>query len=186
VTHAYDQRANCCLSVSYEHLFVTSARKMGTSRRKGRGLMNLEEEAKLTFNSGFNCAESVSLVVSKRLDKPRETPTSCIPRIATGFGGGVARNGDICGALAGGIMAISLFLGRDKPDQSRDRCYDAVDRFYNEFVKAFGSSKCCELTRFDLKKPEQREICQDTVHVERCTPMVAWSAKRAYEIIRKL
>jgi C_GCAxxG_C_C family probable redox protein len=145
--------------------------------------MNLEEEAKLNFDSGFNCAESVSLVVSKRLGRAKKNSMSCIPRIATGFGGGVARNGDICGALAGGIMAISLFLGRDKPDQSRDRCYDAVDRFYNEFVKAFGSSKCCELTRLDLKKTEQRETYQHTVHIERCTPMVAWSAKRAYEII---
>jgi C_GCAxxG_C_C family probable redox protein len=147
--------------------------------------MNLEEEAKLNFNSGFNCAESVSLVVSKQLDNTRQNSISCIPRIATGFGGGVARNGDICGALAGGIMAISLALGRDKPDQSRDLCYDAADRFYNEFVKAFGSSKCRELTRLDMKKPEQREVYQNEVHVKRCNPIVAWSAKRAYEIIRK-
>jgi C_GCAxxG_C_C family probable redox protein len=147
--------------------------------------MSLEEEAKLNFNSGFNCAESVLLVVSKQLDSTRQNSISCIPRIATGFGGGVARNGDICGALAGGIMAISLALGRDKPDQSRDLCYDAADRFYNEFVKAFGSSKCRKLTRLDMKKPEQREVYQDEVHVKRCNPIVAWSAKRAYEIIRK-
>jgi len=147
--------------------------------------MNLEEEAKLNFNSGFNCAESVSLVVSKQLDSTRQNSISCIPRIATGFGGGVARNGDICGALAGGIMAISLALGRDKLDQSRDLCYDAADRFYNEFVKAFGSSKCRELTRLDMKKPEQRGVYQNEVHVKRCNPIVAWSAKRAYEIIRK-
>ena len=147
--------------------------------------MSLEEEAKLNFNSGFNCAESVLLVVSKQLDSTRQNSISCIPRIATGFGGGVARNGDICGALAGGIMAISLALGRDKPGQSRDPCYDAADRFYNEFVEAFGSSKCCELTGLDLKRPEQRETYQSRIHVERCNPIVAWSAKRAYEIIRK-
>jgi hypothetical protein len=82
-------------------------------------------------------------------------------------------------------MAISLALGRDKPDQSRDLCYDAADRFYNEFVKAFGSSKCRKLTRLDMKKPEQREVYQNEVHVKRCNPIVAWSAKRAYEIIRK-
>lgn len=147
--------------------------------------MNLEEEAKLNFNSGYNCAESVSLVVSKQLGRMKRRSMSCFPRIATGFGGGVARNGDICGALAGGIMAISLALGRDKPDQSRDPCYDAADRFYKEFVKAFGSSKCRELTGLDLKTPEQRETSQNRIQVERCNRIVAWSAKRVYEIIQK-
>jgi C_GCAxxG_C_C family probable redox protein len=147
--------------------------------------MNLEEQAKLNFNSGFNCAESVLLVVSKQLGRTKQDSMSCIPRIATGFGGGVARNGDICGALAGGVMAISLALGRDKPEQSRDRCYDATDRFYREFVKAFGSSKCRELTGFDLKKPQEREDYRERVHAERCTPMVAWSTKRVCEIIGK-
>ena len=146
--------------------------------------MNLEEEAKLNFNSGYNCAESVSLVVSKQLGRVKQSSMSCVPRIATGFGGSVARNGDICGALAGGIMAISLALGRDEPDQSRDPCYGAADRFYNEFVEAFGSSKCRELTGLDLKKPEQRETYQNSIHVKRCNPIVAWSAKRAYEIIQ--
>jgi C_GCAxxG_C_C family probable redox protein len=147
--------------------------------------MSIEEETKLNFNSGFNCAESVSLVVSSRTGQMNQRLASCIPRIATGFGGGVARNGDICGALAGGIMAISLALGRDKPDQSRDPCYGAADRFYNEFVRAFGSSRCCELTGLDLKKPEQRETYQSRINAERCSPIVAWSAKRACEIIGK-
>jgi C_GCAxxG_C_C family probable redox protein len=147
--------------------------------------MNLEEEAKLNFNSGYNCAESVSLVVSKQLGRMKPSSMSCVPRIATGFGGGVARNGDICGALAGGIMAISLALGRDKPDQSRDACYDAADRFYVEFVEAFGSSKCRELTGLDMKKPAQRQTYQNRINVERCNLIVAWSAKRTYEIIQK-
>ena len=82
-------------------------------------------------------------------------------------------------------MAISLALGCDNPDQSRDPCYDAAYRFYNEFVKAFGSSKCRELTGLDLKKPEQREAYQNRIHVERCNPIVAWSAKRAYEIMQQ-
>ena len=147
--------------------------------------MNLEEETKPNFNSGYNCAESVSLAVSKQLGRVKQRSMSCVPRIATGFGGGVARNGDICGSLAGAIMAISLALGCDNPDQSRDPCYDAACRFYKEFVKAFGSSKCRELTGLDLKKPEQREAYQNRIHVERCNPIVAWSAKRAYEIMQQ-
>lgn len=147
--------------------------------------MSLEEEAKRHFNSGYNCAESVSLAVSKLMGPEAQGSASCVPRIATGFGGGVARNGDICGALAGGIMAISLALGRDSANQSRDPCYQAADRFYNEFVDVFGSSQCRKLTGLDLKKPEQREAYQNRVHFERCNPIVAWAVKRTYEIIQK-
>ena len=57
--------------------------------------MNLEEETKPNFNSGYNCVESVSLAVSKQLGRVKQRSMSCVPRIATGFGGGVARNGDI-------------------------------------------------------------------------------------------
>jgi C_GCAxxG_C_C family probable redox protein len=147
--------------------------------------MFVEEEAKRNFNSGYNCAESVSLAVSKQMGQEVQGSHACIPRIATGFGGGVGRNGDICGAVAGGIMAIGLALGRDNSGQSRDPCYEAADRFYNEFVRAFGSSQCRMLTGLDLKKPEQREAYQNRVHLERCNPIVSWAAKRAYEIVRK-
>src|SRR3989304_161104 len=99
----------------------------------GLRIMSLEEHVKRNFNAGYNCAESVRLGVSKQLNPTRRGIESLIPRIATGFGGGVARNGDICGALSGGIIVISLALGRDKPDESRDPCYPAVNQFYNDF-----------------------------------------------------
>jgi C_GCAxxG_C_C family probable redox protein len=155
------------------------------TQTEGRRFMNPEEEAKLSFNSGYNCAESVSMAVSKQIGRMGLISRSCIPRIATGFGGGVGRNGDICGALAGGVIAIGLASGRDNSDQSRDPCYHAVDRFYNEFVETFGSSRCRNLTGLDLKKPEQREVHKNRIHAERCSPIVAWAAKRAYEIIRE-
>jgi len=63
--------------------------------------MSLEEQAKRNFNMGYNCAESVLLAVSEANGATRQRAQSLIPRIATGFGGGIARNGDVCGALVG-------------------------------------------------------------------------------------
>jgi C_GCAxxG_C_C family probable redox protein len=146
--------------------------------------MGVEHDAKLHFNSGFNCAESVLLTLSGRLG--RKNSEACIPRIATGFGGGVGRNGDMCGALSGGVMAIGLALGRDKADQSRDPCYDAVDRLYTDFVKEFGSSKCRELTGINLKERVGSGTYHDRVHLERCNLIVAWAARRANEIIANM
>jgi C_GCAxxG_C_C family probable redox protein len=146
--------------------------------------MSIEEEAKRTFNSGFNCAESVLTTVSKVGAAPKGA-NALIPRIATGFGGGIARNGDTCGALLGAVIAISLALGRDSAEQNRDPCYPAVDRLYNDFVSTFGSCKCRELTGVDFKTPEGNAAYLERIHRERCTPIVEWAAKMAIRIIKE-
>ena len=52
-------------------------------------------------------------------------------KAASAFAAGIARMGEICGALIGGIMAISLAYGRDKLDLKKEE-----DR--QEFIKAGG------------------------------------------------
>jgi C_GCAxxG_C_C family probable redox protein len=147
--------------------------------------MNLEELAKRNFESGYNCAESVLLALNRQPGVTRQGVRTFIPRIATGFGGGVARNGDICGAVAGGVMAIGLALGRDNSEESRDPCYPAVDKFYNDFVKTFGTCRCRELTNVDLKTQNGIEAYQNRIHHECCSPVVAWTVKTAHQIIRE-
>ena len=143
--------------------------------------MTVEDEARRIFDSGLNCAESLLLVLSKHSD----LDSRFIPRIATGFGGGIAKNGDVCGALSGAVMAIGLALGRDSPDQSRDQCVTAVDQFYTDFVKTFGSCKCRELTHVDFKSPANSAISLKKIHRECCTPIVEWAAKTASRIINE-
>ena len=138
-----------------------------------------ENNAVRLFDSGFNCAESVLLATSQNALHEVEL----IPKIATGFGGGMARNGDVCGALVGGIMRIGLTAGRNSPEESsRDRCYAAVDRFYSAFVKEFGSCKCRELTGLDLKTQGGRAEYRARVHSERCTKIVSWASRIAAEV----
>jgi C_GCAxxG_C_C family probable redox protein len=148
-------------------------------------ILSIEEAAKRNFNSGFNCAESVLLAVSNELNATGGMGGQVIPRIATGFGGGISRNGDVCGALVGGVMAMSLALGRDKAEQGREPCYPAVDRFYNEFRAKFGSCKCRELTNANLKTPEGAAAYKAEVHTDVCNPIVAWAAKTAHDIIKE-
>lgn len=147
-------------------------------------LMGTEEEAKEYFTSGFNCAESVLLALSKRL-LLGDGAGALIPMMATGFGGGMALNGDTCGALSGGIIAMGLVLGRNQPHQSRDLCYSAVDRLYQDFKKEFGTCKCCELTGVDLKTAEGLNAVHGRLRDERCKPIVEWTAKRTKQIIQQ-
>ena len=146
-------------------------------------ILSVEDVAIRSFNSGLNCAESVLTAVNKELKAG--AANSVVPRIATGFGGGISRNGDVCGAVTGGVIAISLALGRDKAEQSREPCYGAVDRFYNDFRARFGSCRCRELTNANLKTPEGSTAYKTAVHAEVCVPIAAWAAKTAREIIEE-
>jgi len=60
------------------------------------------EAATSKFLEGFNCAQSVlfSFCDDLQLDKNSALKLSC------GFGGGMGRKEEVCGAVSGGIMAI--------------------------------------------------------------------------------
>jgi len=148
--------------------------------RLGR-IMTPEDKAIRLFDSGYNCAEAVLLATSQ--DMPPDKVETVIPRVATGFGGGISRNGDVCGALTGGILRLGFAMGRNSAEESRDRCYGAVDRFYSAFVGEFGTCRCRELTRVDLKTEEGRAVYQARIHSERCTKLVSWAARVVSEII---
>jgi C_GCAxxG_C_C family probable redox protein len=90
--------------------------------------------------SGRNCAESVLLTAMAHCGiEPGGTPA----RIATGFGGGVGRcQGELCGALAGGVMALGLGFGRDIAGASSEKVSELAAEFRKQFIKRHGSSTC--------------------------------------------
>ena len=147
--------------------------------------MTPTDRAKLHFNSDYNCAESILLALSQRIYNQGRIVQHIIPRIATGFGGGMARNGDTCGALVGGIMAIGLAFGRDNSKQSRDTCYLATNQLYRDFVKEFRSCKCRELTGVNLNTARGMRTYSEKIHYERCNPIVKWVTKRTSQIVQK-
>ena len=148
--------------------------------------MSAEERARGHFDSGYNCAQSVLLAVSQQLGVKTDLAESPIPKMATGFGGGIARNGDTCGALSGAIMSISLALGCNGPNESRDSCYKATDLFYNEFLQKFGTCNCRKLTGADLKTEAGLEELHARIRYEVCDKIVGWSGRRACQIIQAL
>ena len=111
------------------------------------------EDAVKYFNSGFNCAESVLLALSEVLNITND----CIPRIATGFGGGM-RTGDICGAVSGAVMGLGLHYGRTTAEEKKKRncTYAVVEEFVDQFRKIHGSIICRELLGVDVHTEEGR------------------------------
>ncbi len=77
-----------------------------------------------------------------------------IPKIATGFCGGVSRSCGMCGAVSGAIMALNIFYGRNIPNGPTEANYIAVRKLLGSFEDKFGSSNCKELTGCDLGTEE--------------------------------
>ena len=137
------------------------------------GAVNRAEKYHL---EGFNCAEAVLLSIAEYFDI--ECPE--IPKIATPFGGGIARGGSICGAVTGGLMALGLKFGRTTASDtnSRDKSYRKAAEFLNFFEKKYGTILCYILIGLDLRTPEGLERLK-TIRSGKCMNYV----KSATEIV---
>jgi C_GCAxxG_C_C family probable redox protein len=97
-----------------------------------------------------------------------------IPKIATGFGGGIGRCGSVCGALAGGIMAVGIKYGTNEPSlEQRLKAYEVAQQLYKKFEKHHGSVYCRELIGYNLSNPEELEKARKAnVLKEKCPRFV--------------
>jgi len=88
------------------------------------------DKAMSYFSSGYNCAESTLLAIAKGA----LGINSClIPKIATGFGGGISRQGHVCGAVSGAVMGFGLKYGRNTPEELTAKTYRQVVEFHKKF-----------------------------------------------------
>jgi len=147
--------------------------------------MSAERAAEIAldrFGSGYNCAESTLIGVVEALGIESE----CVPRVATPFGGGMGRYGEVCGAITGALVAMGLKIGRTGDDDTaaRDRVYPRVVRLMRAFEIEYGSVECRALTGCDMLTPEGRERFQaENIHANICAKSVAFCARTAVEII---
>jgi C_GCAxxG_C_C family probable redox protein len=106
-----------------------------------------------------------------------------IPRISTGFCGGLARTCGICGAVSGAIMAINLFYGRSLPNEPYDKSYIPVQKMINIFENKFGSTNCKALIGLDLGTEEGRKKFLSENKVEQCRNFTEEATRIAMSII---
>ena len=105
--------------------------------------MNKGELAKEYFQSGANCAQAVLAAFHKECGIDEKTAF----RMASGFGAGMARMREVCGAVSGMILAANLLRGADDiTDQGmKDRHYAYLQVLLKEFQQSAGSLICRDL-----------------------------------------
>ncbi|MDH5634482.1 MAG: C-GCAxxG-C-C family protein [Candidatus Bathyarchaeota archaeon] len=129
------------------------------------------------FLSGYNCAESILLTMAEH--QGIESPL--IPRIATPFGGGIARNGSICGCVTGALMNIGLKFGRAQHTEDKEKAYAVASSYLGAFEREFGSVICYDLIGCDFRTPEGQKRWEQ-LKESRCADFV----KRTVEILLSL
>jgi len=103
----------------------------------------LSERAAEKFVSGYNCAQAVVWPFCDEIGLDPDTARN----IACGFGAGIAKRQEVCGAVTGGIMVLGMKLGEDK-NQGRsvtEETYARGEEFISRFEAVRGSSNCRQL-----------------------------------------
>jgi C_GCAxxG_C_C family probable redox protein len=144
--------------------------------------MTKSEQAISKFTGGYNCAQSVFYAFCEDLQLDSDTAL----KIASGFGGGIGRRGDICGAVTGGIMALGAKYGRGEKEDGAalGATYDKTRQFMDQFAGRHGSCLCRELLNgCDLATEEgQAAFREKDLKNKVCTPCV----QSAVEMVEKM
>jgi C_GCAxxG_C_C family probable redox protein len=144
--------------------------------------MKKSEQAISKFVGGYNCAQSVFYAFCEDLQIDQDAAL----KIATGFGAGMGRKGEVCGAVTGGIMALGAKYGRgEKEDPTvANVAYARTREFMDQFASQHGSCLCRELLNgCDLATEEgQKAFREKDLKNKICTPCV----QSAVEMVEKM
>lgn len=111
------------------------------------------------FDEGLNCAQSVLFPFLGELN----IDGNALLRMASGFGAGMARNGEVCGAVSGGIMVLGHKYGSDQTSSNpKELSYSKTSELMARFSQKHGSCICQKLLHgTDLKTESGQKTMKD-------------------------
>lgn len=134
--------------------------------------MNKQEIALDLFtNTPCNCAQAVLLTFSEDYGVSKESAAS----ISACFGGGIARQGEICGALSGALMVLGLKSNKNylEDNNAKAQTYTEAQNFIEKFKSENGGITCKNLLCADIKTEEGRKyIKENNLHEKICNNIV--------------
>jgi C_GCAxxG_C_C family probable redox protein len=106
-------------------------------------MKNRSETAAEMVAGGWNCAQSVLGVFCSDLGLDRETAM----KLASGFGAGMGKRQEVCGAVSGAVMAVGMKHGQAREDDkaAKEAAYRLSRELMDRFQAEFGSCLCREL-----------------------------------------
>ena len=137
-----------------------------------------------------NCAQCVFSGVTEALG----IENNDVFRAATGFADGIGLTGDgHCGALSGGVMAISIMFGRKRDEFARrGKMMKALllsRQLQAKFIEKYGVCRCHDLQVkfygrfFNLLEPGEMEAAVKAGVMETCSTLAGEVARMTVQLI---
>lgn len=104
------------------------------------------------------------------------------------MGGGVGKQGEICGALNGGSLALGLLYGRDDPgDKATKTAVNAkVAQLFERFTESNGLIRCRDLTGVSLNTEEGSRLFHERdSHTNVCNGAVSRAVRAVLELVEE-
>lgn len=133
--------------------------------------MTKGELAESLFRNGLNCSQAVAAAFSDEMNMDKEL----VKRLTIGFGGGMGRMREVCGAVSGMTFVLSAIYVND----DRAKIYERVQTVANEYKKENGSIVCRELLGLGKKgsvTPIPEERTAEYYKKRPCPKLIAMSA----------
>jgi len=145
--------------------------------------MNHADAAAAVFSQGLSCSQAVfsTYATEYGLDK------NAASKIASGFGGGMGRMAQTCGAVTGAYMVIGLKYGAASVDRvAKEKTYRLVREFAEKFKAKNGALVCKTLLGCDISTPEGFEkMTKLGLHEKVCTKLVRDACEILDELLRE-
>ena len=142
------------------------------------------DQAAELFQEGYLCSQAVVSVFTDEL----ELDQALAHKLTTGFGGGIARTGQICGAVSGALIVIGAKAGAisNQDSEAKENTYELVRGFLDKFAAENGSTICNELLDLDMKNPRDlTKAREEGLFAEKCPVFVASAVRIIEELFAK-
>ncbi len=139
------------------------------------------EEAVACFKQRYSCSQAIVAAYGPTVGLDRETAL----KIASGFGGGMGRLAETCGAVTGAFMVLGLKFGSPASDrEAKEAVYTRVREFAVRFKARHGSLVCRDLLGCDLNTPGGMALAQEKkLFSTVCSPYVETAARILEEMM---
>lgn len=147
--------------------------------------MNRADKAKELFEGGCNCCQAVFCAF---LDETKLSKEDAI-RLSAGFGGGIGRMREVCGAVSGLTMVLSdKFASTDPNDHEKKKeLYALIRKAAGDFKEENGSIICRELLGLSEKNssPVPEERTKEYYKKRPCSELVHCAASIAEKYLKE-
>jgi C_GCAxxG_C_C family probable redox protein len=146
--------------------------------------MHPNEKATQLFAEGYSCSQSLLVSRAEQFGLSAENAL----KVSAAFGGGLGRQGEVCGAVSGALMVIGLAHGQTDPQQkeAKEHTYQLTRRFIAEFTRRTGALHCSDLLGCQIGTPEGLQQAQEqSLFKTVCPRLVAEASQILDEILNE-